>query len=68
MAHGRDAARDLRYGRRGGRWVADGQGATTGPPCLRCGRPMLDGQEGYHRTCKPPAPAPADPDQLSFDL
>lgn len=26
MSHGKDAARDLRYGRRGGRWADDGTG------------------------------------------
>lgn len=51
MAHGREAARDLLYGRRGGRWVAPGQGATEGPPCSICGGPMLDGQTDRHRAC-----------------
>lgn len=26
MAHGKDAARDVRYGRRGGRWASEGAG------------------------------------------
>lgn len=68
MSHGKDAARDLRYGRRGGRWAQSTPTTATGPPCERCGKPMLDGQENYHRTCRPPEPKPADPDQLRFDL
>jgi len=67
MAHGRDAARDLRYGRRGGRWQATDQGPTTGPPCSVCGGAMLDGQADHHRACEVDGP-PARTEQLSLDL
>lgn len=70
MAHGKDAARDLRYGRRGGRWADDSAGQPrTGPPCEKCGKPMLHGQVRWHVTCEPADTAdPQSPPLSLFDL
>ena len=45
-------ATDLRYGRRGGRWLPDGYESPEPRTCPVCAGPMLAGQD-VHLTCAP---------------
>lgn len=52
-------ARDIRYGRQGGRivaWDHPPLDISTAPACAICGRPMLLGQNVRHWTCGPICP------------
>lgn len=54
MAHGKDAARDLVHGRRGGHWLPDDYEPVDFehlPHCDRCGGQMACGQPGRHWMC-----------------
>jgi hypothetical protein len=52
MSAGKEAARDIRYGRRGGGWVPDGATpAQFDRPCELCGTPMVAGQRHRHIAC-----------------
>ncbi len=57
MAHGKDAARDLVHGRRGGNWLPDDYEPTPAPAdaprCSVCGGAMMCGQPGAHWSCCP---------------
>jgi hypothetical protein len=47
---------DAKYGRRGGRFIADGYTPTdiaAAPRCAVCDRPMLVGQATRHAVCEP---------------
>lgn len=56
MASGKDAARDVRHGRRGGNWIPDGRDMRKdrfdrAPKCGICKQPMLLGQRTSHAAC-----------------
>lgn len=52
MSAGKEAARDIRYGRRGGRWVPDGATAVDfDRPCVMCGEPVTVESRDYHAGC-----------------
>ena len=54
MASGKDAARDVRHGRRGGGWIPAGASLATReswPACPVCGGGMAVGQTAGHAVC-----------------
>lgn len=51
MSAGKDAARDTRYGRRGGGWIPHGHTPPTTRRCDLCSQPMVVGQISRHLEC-----------------